>query len=445
MKTILYIDNDLITVKNGKKIEYIELKDGIYINGVILDFDYFVSILKINRRIIKHPKIIFNTNKVVIKRFPIPYLKRNQVKEIFKSEIKDVDNNKEYLIDFITFKGHKDTMAVGIGVEIEVIENLVAAFSKAKIKISSINTLVDSTINYVNNNKSIFSDTFVINYLLTGAMVSVLFHGNEFIISNQFRMFSTVDSDSITEIGSKLAIVNQFNETLKEKSISNSYYFNFKKGIIINLETTFKNNNLKVKNLCDISYKNNKIDFKKVYQTNRDKNNKLVKYSDAILITLLIIAICLFGCANFYNYYNGLMEEKNSLNSFVNDPENVEKYEMIDKVNSDYKMYVNENLLLEKNLEILNDEISVELVKYFYSSGLDINTKEFSYDDSIKSIWIELSAGNEKVIDKYLVYLKQNEDIRSIDYTGFEEDDGRYNFGITVIVKGDIINVEETE
>ena len=129
----------------------------------------------------------------------------------------------------------------------------------------------------------------------------------------------------------------------------------------------------------------------------------------------------------------------------MNDPENVEKYEMIDKVNSDYKIYVNENLLLEKNLEILNDEISVELVKYFYSSGLDINTKEFSYDDSIKSIWIELSAGDEKVIDKYLVYLKQNEDIRSIDYTGFEEDDGRYNFGITVIVKGDIINVEETE
>ena len=247
MKTVIYINNDCIQIvygqstQNGIKIkskESVLLEEGTILNGVIIDSEELVAKLFPLRTKLKNVTVLIDNSNISVKRITTPKLKKNQMQNVVKNEFGFPLDDDTFLYDVNLYEENTENVAICCAVSRDLVDNYISVFKEAKISIKKIDVAVNAIIKFVELNEELHNKTFVLNIVSNNSMLSVLFEGGKYLLTNRNRLMNEDDTEEyLAEIVTKLSSMIQFNKS--EKSVFNihsSYYLGLDEETILEME-----------------------------------------------------------------------------------------------------------------------------------------------------------------------------------------------------------------
>jgi len=150
------------------------------------------------------------------------------------------------------------------------------------------------------------------------------------------------------------------------------------------------------------------------------------------LFPMLILAILIYSLLNFHNKTNKLEKEIALQQSYIDSPENKEKYELSSELltkfsdkNMLYSLISSENLAITK--------IKIKYISDIYNSmNENIFMKDISYLNKDATISINFVSNSEFEINEFVKRLKKTGDFAYVGYKGYDfmGDKNQYLFNV---------------
>ena len=67
MKTVVYINNDQVSILAGKKYLEFHLPQGSVSNGVLINRDAILQVIRDNRKLLRRPLALLNSSNAILK------------------------------------------------------------------------------------------------------------------------------------------------------------------------------------------------------------------------------------------------------------------------------------------------------------------------------------------------------------------------------------------
>lgn len=231
MKTIVYINNDKLQLvrKNGRryKCETFELKEGTILNGVIINQEEIVRVLKSIRKYTKEVGVVVDSSNIITKRLTVPKTSKKNLMNGIGAEFDMEQNDELYAYDYSLLKKNKENNTIlACAVQRDFLEKYIATFKMAKIKIQFIDSAINSIVRHAKRPCFMGEQSVVLNIVFGNSILSILFEEGNFRLANRNRMLNEAGTDEyIRELYSKFSTMVQFSKSQKlEYDIAKSYY-----------------------------------------------------------------------------------------------------------------------------------------------------------------------------------------------------------------------------
>jgi hypothetical protein len=242
MSVSFYISNTSVKAVSGKsgrkkvivKNAYKEnIPEGLIINGIITDETALSDVIKNFK--IKHKincteaDLVVSGKNIMCKTAKIPPATRNNIIKLVQSEYSDLENPENYIFDYTVINPlNEDNTAtvLACAADRDMIASYINLFNSAGIKLSSINTDVNSQIKLMRNFIGLEKSTYLLA-VADGNILSVtLFAGGIFSFSNRSRLMEDRGTEAvINEFARIISSFMQFSKAQKNKSDITDVYF----------------------------------------------------------------------------------------------------------------------------------------------------------------------------------------------------------------------------
>ncbi len=234
MKTILYINNDIVKIlqtklRKGeisviKNLEY-QLDQGSVVNGVLININEIRQIIKTNVKILDKAIIVLNSSNIQIKKLEHPGLKGIKFNNYLKKEF-FLPEDGSIIYGVTSRKEGKIYKSLFMGVPREFIQSYMDLFKEAGITIGRFEILQKGMANFVKSRKNLADQTFVLSLIEGNNLISVLIENGEYILTDRSRLMAEPYSDPfLDELLQKLSSMIQFNKSQKSTyEIESGYY-----------------------------------------------------------------------------------------------------------------------------------------------------------------------------------------------------------------------------
>lgn len=252
MKTVIYINNDTLQIaceKKGKVTTIVEpLERGTVVNGVITNMDALVEALKNRKKILKRATLVITCTNIMVKRLVLPKVPRKHIPRLVGGEFEMMSDNVNVYDGAVLQSGRKSNTLLGVALQRDIVASYVKAFRLAGIKLGKMDFLVNSMVKYVSQTPKFHKETFVLNLVIGGYMLSVLFVEGAYHMVNRIRLFNDPGTSMFTqELFEKLSSMIQFAHAQNvDTAINRSYYIGLEQEDLRDLMEMFSGSGVEI-------------------------------------------------------------------------------------------------------------------------------------------------------------------------------------------------------
>ncbi|MDD2371021.1 MAG: hypothetical protein PHQ32_03355 [Firmicutes bacterium] len=464
MKTILYINNDMVRILQAKyrkgeidvlkTLEY-QLEQGSVVNGVLINANEIRQIIKNNEKILDKAIVVLNSSNIQIKKLEHPGLKGVQFNNYLKNEF-FLPEDGSIIYGVTSRKEGKTYKSLFMGVPREFIESYINLFKEVGLTIGGFEILQNGMAHFVKTRKNLADQTFVLSLIEGNNLISVLIENGEYILTDRSKIMAEAYSDAfLDELLQKFSSMIQFNQSKKSLSeISAGYYVGLPASDLKRLQDKGVENNIGLDLIgfigrsglgesalthfcCYLGLMGNKkdIDLLKNYK-------KQIKSKRHVQWGALAVAMALFITAGAFAWI-----KTNNTNT------EIENFKLTQKISStQYEGKLAE--LIEKQtmitkLPVIKDELTYAIGsginrKTFTSAKLETILKEadnlvtlssIEEDGLTRTLTIKGIGNNEFSSSQYVSKLNSTKLFSQVDYSGYiSNGDNEYTFSVVCVL-----------
>jgi Tfp pilus assembly PilM family ATPase len=242
MAVSVYISNTSIKVVNGKSGKNkITVKDavrrsipeGLIINGIITNEnglkDEIKKIWNEYNLPLKDVRLVISGKYVMFKLMKVPNTTPKNILSLIYSEYTGIENIDDFIFDYTVINPENEDKTASVlacATSRENVGQYIDVFESAGIKISSINTALNSAIKLMRNFSSLKNSTYLLAVIDGNMLSPVLFADGYFCFSNRSRLMEERGtSANINEMANIISSFIQFNKAQKNKFDISDVYF----------------------------------------------------------------------------------------------------------------------------------------------------------------------------------------------------------------------------
>lgn len=390
----------------------------------------------------------------------IPYAKGRQLKQLADHVAEAEDSEKISDYGICDSDKHRGITLCHASVEPETLQEILNIFNSLDLPVAGVTVLMESYLKVLSKLKEAENKTAIYLFFEDSGVTSLLYQEGNYLYSTRSRIFSergTLDFE--TEIVRNLSGIKQFYATTSPGgTITDVFYAGCREddfevclpGIqSLNIEPS----PLNVDGLCDIPVgadawlpcigammedKGGQINLLSQWNLSQTKEGGGQKN---LLKHLLYPGICLGACLVIFagifawNFHKRL--EINEVEDWINDPEISQSYEEAYKKKTDSDKLteaMSQVQQMKDNLATYPDLDQETLATIMQVGGSNMDVMIKSMDAKTGLLTFQAESADVIDIPSYINKLNQTGLFSSVDYTGYQYDDGTYSLDLSCIL-----------
>lgn len=391
----------------------------------------------------------------------IPYAKGKQLKQLADNISEGDDTEK--ISDYGITESNKSSgiTLCHASVEEKNFRDILGIFKDLELPVTEVTVLMESYLRVLSKLKEAEHKTAIYLFFEDSGVTSVLYQNGEYLYSTRSRIFSergTLDFD--TEIGRNISGIKQFYATQNpEAPITDVYYAGCSKDdfevCIPGIQSMNLNASpLNLDDLCDIPVgadawlpcigsmletKSKQINllakWQEVYAKEAQKATKILKH---FFYPGICLGACLVVFAGIFAWNILETHKINEVEDWINDPGISKSYEAAHakEVESDnLTEAMSQVQQMKENLATYPDLDQETMATIIQAGGSSMNVMIKSMDAQAGLLTFQAESADVIDIPSYINKLTQTGLFSSVDYTGYQYDDGKYALDLSCVLK----------
>ncbi len=390
----------------------------------------------------------------------IPYAKGKQLKQLAENVAETEDSEKISDYGITDSDKHRGITLCHASVEPRTLQEILNIFNELGLPVAEVTVLMESYLKVLSKLKEAENKTAIYLFFEDSGVTSLLYQKGSYLYSTRSRIFSergTLDFE--TEIVRNLSGIKQFYATTSpENSITVVFYAGCKgddfevcvPGIqSLNMQTS----PLNVDDLCDIPVgadawlpcigammedKRGQINLLSKWQLAHTQEGKVQgNFIKHLLYPGICLGACLLVFAGIFVWNLHKRSEIQEVQNWINDPEISQSYEEANnkKTDSDKLTEAMSQVQQMKDNLASYPELDRETMAIIIQAGgsnMDVKIKSMDAQSGLLSF----QAESADVIDipSYINKLTQTGLFSSVDYSGYQYNDGKYSLDLSCVL-----------
>lgn len=222
-------NTQMISIDTFEEYAFME---GTMLDGAIMDEDAVFDVLdSLKKKGLQEARLVIDSGQILRKHAIVPKLKPKEVMQLCKNELNTMEGDfKELVYDYTilkeTIKGQEGMEILCCAMEKEFIKNYIDIFTRANIKLLSIDISTNALFKLTSSMPELKGKTYAITLLNGNDVSSSLFVDNILVFTSRARLFSPRGSVAfVTEITTHISQLLQFNKTQNKDTNVEKVYF----------------------------------------------------------------------------------------------------------------------------------------------------------------------------------------------------------------------------
>ena len=240
MKTAVYINNDQVSILAGKKYLEFSLPQGSVSNGVLINREAILQVLRDNRRLLMRPLVLLNSSNAILKVAEHPAMSKSQFRSYLQQEsgLPPIGDLGEEIRQVKIPGGRRSYFQ---GVPKDLLESYISLFREAGISLGGVLTLQLAAEDFLASSKALNGQTCFLEILEGENLLSILFDQGAYVLTDRSRLLGEPGSPAWEEeLTQKISYLVQFDRSRKSANPLTAIYFSgFQKDVLDFLRSRF--------------------------------------------------------------------------------------------------------------------------------------------------------------------------------------------------------------
>lgn len=225
MKTVVYINNDQVSILAGKKYLEFPLPQGSVSNGVLINRDAILQVIRDNRKLLRRPLALLNSSNAILKAADHPPMSKRQFRSYLEQEA-GLPPEGEMGEEIRQVKIPGGRRSYFQGVPKDLLESYVSLFREAGVSLQGILSLQLAAEDFLAGNKGLRGQTCFLEILEGENLLSILFDQGAYVLTDRSRLLGEPGSPAWEEeLAQKISYLIQFDRSRKSPNPLSAMYF----------------------------------------------------------------------------------------------------------------------------------------------------------------------------------------------------------------------------
>ncbi len=393
----------------------------------------------------------------------IPFAKGRQLRQLAENVSEREESEK--ISDYGITESNKSSgiTLCHASVEEENLRDILGMFNDLGLPVAEVTVLMESYLRVLSKLKEAEHKTAIYLFFEDSGVTSILYQNGVYLYSTRSRIFSergTLDFD--TEIGRNISGIKQFYATQSpEAPITDVFYAGCSRDDFEVCIPGIRSMNLNaaplnLDDLCDIPVgadawlpcigammetRSKQINLFSQWQLlHANGEQKQAQFLKHLIYPGICLGACLVVFAGIFAWNRVRIHEINEVQAWIDDPEISQSYQEAyakQKKSDNLTEAMSQVQQMKENLSTYPDLDNETVARILQAGGSNMTVMIKSMDAQTGVLSFQASSGDVIDIPSYINRLTQTGLFSSVDYTGYQYDDGNYALDLSCVLEAE--------